>query len=245
MAVVASAGTVNTGAIDPIGEIAAICAKQQVWLHVDGAYGGPAALLLPELESVRKQLGQVDSLALDPHKWLYTPVDAGMVLFRDARAARETFSLVPAYLQSQPSPDEPVWFSEYGLEQTRPFRALKLWAQLRHLGLDGYRDLIGRDIEVARALRAALEAAPDFDVLAHGLSIVCFRHVPAGLEGSALDEHNRSLAAGLQSSGEAFIAPTTVGGATALRACIVNPHTTTSDALALLDLIREQARRTT
>jgi glutamate/tyrosine decarboxylase-like PLP-dependent enzyme len=165
-----------------------------------------------------------------------------MVLFRDSQVARDTFSLVPPYLQSQPSPDEPVWLPEYGLEQTRPFRALKLWAQLRYTGLAGYSDLIRRDIAVAEALRDAAEAAPDFEVLAHGLSIVCFRHTPSGLSGGSLDEHNRALAAGLQAGGKAFIAPTTVSGATVLRACIVNPRTTASNLVALLDIIRDQAR---
>jgi glutamate/tyrosine decarboxylase-like PLP-dependent enzyme len=245
VAVIASVGTVNTGAMDPVGEIASICEEHGTWLHVDGAYGGPAVLLLPELTDVRDQLSHVDSIALDPHKWLYTPVDVGVVMFRDAQIVRDTFSLVPPYLQTQPSPDEPVWLSEYGLEQTRPFRALKLWAQLRHIGLDGYRNLIGRDIEVARALRDALDAAPDFEVLAHGLSIVCFRHRPSDIPDSSLDEHHRRLAAGLQTGGEAFIAPTTVDSVTALRACVVNPHTTVTDAIALLDIIRVQARRPT
>lgn len=241
VAVVASVGTVNTGAVDPLEEIAEACAEHGAWLHVDGAYGGPAALLLPELDDVRRALSRADSLALDPHKWLYAPVDAGMVLFRDARAARETFSLVPPYLQAEPSPDEPVWLSEYGLEQTRPFRALKLWAQLCHLGAEGYRDLIRHDLAVARALRDAVESAGDMELLGHGLSVVCFRHVPPGLDAAGLDELQRRLAAEVQRGGEAFIAPTTVDGVVALRACVVNPLTTDADAVAVLDAIRRAA----
>lgn len=241
VAVVASVGTVNTGAIDPIGEIADVCAEHDVWLHVDGAYGGPAALFLDEYADVRADLARVDSLGLDPHKWLYVPVDAGLVLFRDATAARTAYSLVPPYLFTEPSPEEPVWFSEYGLEQTRPFRALKLWAQLRHLGADGYRELIGRDIAVAEALRHALEAADDFEVLASGLSVVCFRHLAPGLDDAGQDAHNRALATSLQLGGEVFLASTTVGERMALRACVVNPLTTTRDIPEILASIRRAA----
>ncbi|WP_182349406.1 pyridoxal phosphate-dependent decarboxylase family protein [Tomitella gaofuii] len=235
---VASVGTVNTGAVDPLGAITDVFAAHGVWLHVDGAYGGPAGLLLPELTEVREQLRRVDSLALDPHKWFYVPVAAGLVLLRDDANARDAFSLVPAYLQAEPSADEPVWFSEYGLEQTRAFRALKVWAQVRHIGFGGYRELITRDIAVAGVLRTLLEGADDMELLAHGLSIVCFRHRPHGMPPGELDEHNRRLAVELQRDGRAFIASTVVGGVTALRACIVNPYTTSADAAALLEAVR-------
>ena len=120
---------------------------------------------------------------MDAHKWLYAPVDAGLVLLRDGGAARDTFSLVPAYLRTdgdEDGPGGPVWFSEYGLEQTRPFRALKVWMQLRHLGRDGYRRLIAADLATAGELRRAVAASADFELLASGLSVVCFRHRPAG-----------------------------------------------------------------
>jgi glutamate/tyrosine decarboxylase-like PLP-dependent enzyme len=117
----ASVGTVNTGAIDPIDAIADVCAEHGVWLHVDGSYGGPAVLLLDRYASTGAALARVDSLALDPHKWLYTPVDAGLVLLRDRALARDAFSLVPPYLRTDGDPDGvngPVWFSEYGFDQT-------------------------------------------------------------------------------------------------------------------------------
>ena len=170
VAVVASVGTVNTGAIDPLAEIADVCSDHHVWLHVDGAYGAPAALLLDRFADVRAGLTRADSIALDPHKWLYTPVDAGLVLFRDGDSARSTFSLVPSYLAVDHTDDEPPWLAEFGSEQTRPFRALKLWMQLQYLGLDGYRDLISHDLATAETLRAAVAIADDFDLLAHGLS---------------------------------------------------------------------------
>jgi aromatic-L-amino-acid decarboxylase len=243
IAVVASAGTVNTGAVDPLPEIAAACAEHDVWLHVDGAYGAPAVLLLDAWEPVRAGLARADSIALDPHKWLYAPVDAGLVLFRDEAIARDTFSLVPPYLRTGGDADEPVWFSEYGLEQTRPFRALKVWMQLRHLGRDGYRRLIARDIAVADALRDELGRAADFEVLGHGLSVVCFRHLGPARDEAGLDAHNEALLHALQAAGRAFLAGTRVDGRLALRACIVNPATTTADTRAIIAEIRRCAPR--
>ena len=182
VAVVATTGTVNTGAVDPVRDIAAVSARHGLWLHVDGAYGGPAILLLPGYAATRAALASADSIAVDAHKWLYAPVDAGLLLVRDGAAARDTFSLVPPYLRTdgdEDGPGGPPWFAEYGLEQTRPFRALKVWFQLRHLGRSGYRQLISHDIALAARLRRALARSADFEVLASGLSVVCFRHRPA------------------------------------------------------------------
>ncbi|MDT5193374.1 MAG: aromatic-L-amino-acid/L-tryptophan decarboxylase [Mycobacterium sp.] len=241
VAVVASAGTVNTGAVDPIAELADTCRRHRLWLHVDAAYGGPAVLLLDEWNDTRGALSLADSVALDPHKWLYAPVDAGLVLFRDTNPVRDTFSLVPDYLRTAGDDTEPVWFAEYGLEQTRPFRALKLWLALRHLGRRGVRHLIARDIAVATALRDAVDRAPDFELLAHGLSVVCFRHVPPWVTPETVDAHNDTTLARLQSRGVAFIAGTRVNGKAAFRACIVNPATTTEHVRALVDEIRSCA----
>jgi aromatic-L-amino-acid decarboxylase len=238
IAVVASAGTVNTGAVDPIAEIADVCDRHNLWLHVDGAYGGAAVLLLDGWESARSGLARADSVALDPHKWLYVPVDAGLILLRSEAIARDTFSLVPPYLRITGGVDEPVWFSEYGLEQTRPFRALKVWMQLTHLGKDGYRQLLSRDIAVARALSRQVGDSPDLEVLASGLSVVCFRHCPADLPDDCLDAHNEALLHRLQVRGKAFLAGTLVDGRFALRACVVSPHTTTRDTAAILAEVR-------
>ena len=245
VAVVASTGTVNTGAVDPVGDIAAVCARHGLWLHVDGAYGGPAVLLLPGYAAVRAALASADSIALDAHKWLYTPVDAGLLLVRDGAAARDTFSLVPPYLRTEgdaDGPGGPPWFAEYGLEQTRPFRALKVWFQLRHLGRAGYRQLISRDIAMAARLRRALARSADFEVLASGLSVVCFRHRPAGLADAELDAHNQAALRAVQLGGRAFLAGTQVDGRFAFRACIVNPGMTGAGIDALLADIRARAR---
>jgi aromatic-L-amino-acid decarboxylase len=246
VAVVATAGTVNTGAVDPLAEIAAVCARHRVWLHVDAAYGGPAVLLLPGLATARRGLAAADSLGLDAHKWLYVPVDAGLVLIRDGAAARDTFSLVPPYLRTdgdEDGPGGPPWFAEYGLEQTRPFRALKVWFQLRHLGRAGYRELISRDLALATRLRRALARSADFEVLGRGLSVVCFRHRPPGLDPGRLDAHNQALLRAVQLGGQAFLAGTRVDGAFALRACLVNPGMTGADVAAIIAELRGQGRR--
>jgi aromatic-L-amino-acid/L-tryptophan decarboxylase len=239
IAVMASAGTVNTGAVDPLDAIADICAEHEVWLHVDGSYGGPAVLLLDQYAQTRAALSRVDSLAMDPHKWLYAPVDAGLVLIRDQRAARDAFSLVPPYLRTDDDPDGvggPRWFSEYGFDQTRPFRALKVWLLLKHLGVAGYRELIAHDIAVADRLVAGVVDAPDLELLAHGLSVVCFRCRPVDWPGDAqaLDALNRQVLSALQLGGRAFLAATTVNGVFALRACVVNPGSSAADADAVL-----------
>jgi aromatic-L-amino-acid decarboxylase len=246
VAVVATVGSVSTGAIDPVGEIADVCAAHRVWLHLDGAYGGPPVLLLDQFAGLRQAVARADSLALDPHKWLYVPVDAGLLLVADGQAARDTFSLVPPYLRTDGDENGvtgPPWFSEYGLEQTRPFRALKVWASLKYFGLDGYRALIAHDLEMAAELARRVEAASGLEMLTAGLSICCFRARAAGLTGPQTDELNRAVLAELQLGGSVFVTGTTVGGVFALRACIVNPGTGPGDVTAAVELITETATR--
>ncbi|MCA1585989.1 MAG: aminotransferase class I/II-fold pyridoxal phosphate-dependent enzyme [Acidobacteria bacterium] len=149
VAVIASAGTVNTGAVDPLREIAEVCREHNVWLHVDGAYGAPA-ILSEQYETALAPIAFADSAALDPHKWLCVPVEAGLVLIRHPDAQRAAFSLVPPYLRTDGSltgVGGPPWFSEYGFQQTRGFRALKVWMSLLHHGLAGYRDAINRTLD--------------------------------------------------------------------------------------------------
>ena len=246
VAVVASAGTVNTGALDPLGALADVCARRDVWLHVDGAYGAPALLVEGCAEELRA-LGRADSVAVDPHKWLYVPVDAGVVLIRDAAAMRDAFSLVPPYLRSdgdERGVQGPPWLSEFGMEQTRPFRALKVWMALRHLGVSGYRSLVGRDLELARRLADRVRAAPDLVLWEpQGLSIVCFRYDAGGAGGEALDELNRAVLRDVQLGGAAFLSSTVMAGRFWLRACIVNPRARAEDMDALVELVRGTARR--
>jgi aromatic-L-amino-acid/L-tryptophan decarboxylase len=241
VAVVASAGTVNTGAIDPLPAISEVCAEYGVWLHVDAAYGGPAVLLLDAYREVLDGLGRADSIAIDPHKWLYVPVDAGLVLLREPGHARDAFSLVPPYLRIEGG--EAPWFSEYGFEQTRPFRALKIWMAMQHIGLDGYRELISHDLDLADYLRGQVAVAPDLELLAGGLSVACFRYLPRRRDASSVDELNRRLVRAVQAAGRVFLAGTTVRGASALRACVVNPGACQADIDVLLTEVREHGAR--
>lgn len=237
MAVAASAGTVSTGAIDPLDAIADICRDRGVWMHVDGAYGAPAILS----DRYREQLlplARADSVALDPHKWLSVPVEAGLVVVRDATAMRRTFSLVPAYIRTSPEVAGPPWFSEFGVQQSRGFRALKVWMSLMHHGLDGYARSISRDIALAERLAAQVEASSDFELLGHGLSIVCFRYTATPAD---LDEFNQTLMTAVQLGGQAFLTGARVDGRFALRACFVNPRTRAEHVAGLLDLVRSAA----
>ncbi len=248
MAVIASAGTVNTGAIDPLDAIADVCAKHHVWLHIDGGYGAPA-ILSDEYRPALAAIGRADSVGVDAHKWLYVPVDAGMVLIRDATLMRDTFSLVPPYLRSDDDRhgvQGPPWLSEYGSEQTRPFRALKVWMALRYFGTSGYASLIAHDIAMARRLADHVRATPDFELWEpQGLSMVCFRAVPAALRGDdvATDAFNQRVLASLQLGGEAFLSSTVLRGRTWLRSCIVNPGTMPDDIDAVFAAVQRSLAR--
>jgi len=247
VAVIASAGTVNTGAIDPLDAIADVCARHRVWMHVDGGYGAPA-ILTTDYRAQLAAIARADSVGIDAHKWMYVPVDAGIVLIRDAKLMRDTFSLVPPYLRSDDDRhgvQGPPWLSEYGSEQTRPFRALKVWMALRYFGTSGYARLIAHDIAMARRLAARVRITPEFELREpQGLSIVCFRAVPASLHGDAkaIDALNQRVLATLQLGGRAFLSSTVLGERTWLRACIVNPGTTADDVDAVLDAVLDTVR---
>jgi glutamate/tyrosine decarboxylase-like PLP-dependent enzyme len=233
IAVSASMGTTNTGAVDDLEAIADICSRQGVWFHVDAAYGGPA-VLLPEYAAAARGVARADSVALDPHKWMFVPVEAGFVAVRDADAMRSTFSLVPPYIRSAGSPTGVYglpWFSEYGFQQTRGFRALKVWMTVKHAGLDGIRGVIAENIALARYLADRVRATPELELAATpGLSVVCFCH-----RGGA--DLNRALLERLQLSGEAFLTSTELDGRFVLRACIVNYGSTRSDVDRMIETV--------
>lgn len=234
--VTASAGTVNTGAVDPFDEIADVAADHGMWFHIDGAYGA-LGVLADNAAASYAGIARADSLVLDPHKWLGVPVDCGCVLWRDSALTRATFSLVPAYLRDE-NEGGLGWFSEYGPEQTRPFRALRVWATMSHLGRDGVIRLIDTTVQLAHTLAAMINAADDFELLAPvGTSIVAFRYRHAS-HGERLDELNRQIPAAVQHRGRVFLTGTQLAGAEALRACVLNPATTKDDLVLLLDEIR-------
>ena len=248
--VAASAGTVGTGAIDPLDRIADLCASERLWLHVDGAYGAVGAAL-PSHRARYAGLERADSVVLDPHKWLSVPVECGAVLVRDGRLLREAFSLVPDYLRTEADRGFGglPWYSEYGIQQTRGFRALKLWMTLQHLGRDGVRELVARHLSLARHLAELVDAAPDLERLGHvELSIVCFRYVPPslkGADGAALDALNKRVMEEVQASGAAFLTQTTLGGRFVLRACVLHYATTESDLATLVGVVRSTGARLT
>ncbi len=240
VAVAASAGTVNTGAVDPLVEIADLCAEEGLWFHVDGAYGA-VGILAEQSGGLYTGIERADSLALDPHKWMYVPVECGCVLVRDAQAMRDTFSLVPTYLR-----DDRVlpWFAEFGPQQTRGFRALKLWMTIQQIGIAGYRELINHDIVMAQYLQHCIRQRDDFELIAAGpLSITCFRYRPTGVQPDTLDDLNRRLLEIVQQEGQVFLTSTTLKDQIVLRACIVNFRTTESDLDFLLDTLAEAGQR--
>ena len=238
IAVVATAGQVNTGAIDPLDDIADVCARHDVWLHIDAAYGGPA-ILCDEYRAQLAPIARADSVALDPHKWMFVPVEAGFVLVRDGEAMRAAYSLVPPYIRTQGSSNAVMglpWFSEYGFQQSRAFRALKVWMTMKQFGLAGHRAAIAENVALARYLADRIRETPDLELVAYGLSIVCFRYVVSDV--SDTDVVNRRLLERLQLGGEAFLTSTELAGRFVLRACIVNYHSTRADVDRMLDAVR-------
>ncbi len=242
--VVGTAGSVSTGAIDPLREIAAFCREENLWFHVDGAYGAPAASL-PEASPDLKALAFADSVAIDPHKWLYSPLEAGCALVRDAELLRDTFSFHPPYYPApEPlTPDAPIYYHEFGPQNSRGFRALKVWLGLRQAGRTGCVQMIRDDIALARHMYQLADAHAELQAFSNSLSITTFRYVPPGLKpGEADDETridrlNRELLERLQEGGEVFVSNAVLKGRFALRACIVNFRTQLADVDALIETV--------
>ncbi len=229
---VATAGTTLTGAIDPLGEISDVCEARGVWLHVDGAYGLPAASVRPELFN---GVERAQSVSVDAHKWLYLPKACGIVLVRRQEDLVASFAHEQGYLPHQMHELHAV---DITFEYSRPFRALKFWLAMRAHGAAAFRDAIERNLAEATLLHEAISAAPDFEALGEPkLSIVPFRHVPHGV--ADLNEHNQRLADALQADGRFWIASALIDDEVWLRPCFVNFRTTEEDVLALVDVARE------
>jgi glutamate/tyrosine decarboxylase-like PLP-dependent enzyme len=231
---VGSAGTVNTGAIDPLDDLAGVAAAEDLWFHVDGAYGA-LGVLDPALAPRYRGMERADSLALDPHKWLGVPVDSGCALVRRPDDLRDAFSLIPPYLRQGASAAVGT-FAEYGLEQTRPFRALKTWATIAARGRDGIVDQVVRATALARHLAALVEREPSLELAAAPeTSIVAFRARPPGLPPERLEAINRALPEVVQLRGRAFVTGTVYEGLETMRACILHPGTTEDDLAILVE----------
>ncbi len=237
IAIVACAGTVATGAVDPIDRLADIAAAERLWLHVDGAYGALAAMAEPVLIG---PLHRADSLSLDPHKWLYQSVDCGCLLFREPEAARRAFSHTGDYTRSfTDDAVEGFAFFDESLELSRRFRALRLWTSIQYHGLAAFRAAIRRDLEHARRLADLVRAHPALELVAPvELSAVCFRHRFR----EDADRRNADLLRAIDARGRVYLSNATIHGAFALRACFVNHRTTEADVRAIVEEVEAAAR---
>lgn len=239
--VVGTAGSVSTGAVDPLREIARVCREEGLWFHVDGAYGGFAAAL-PDAPPDFEAIAEADSVAVDPHKWLYSPLEAGCALVRDRDALRDAFSHHPRYYHFE---SETINYVDYGLQNSRGFRALKVWLGLRQVGRAGYVRMIGEDIRLAERLHRRAADHPELQALTLGLSIATFRYVPPRMRErigdddveAYLSELNERLLDRIQRSGEAFVSNAVLGERYVLRACIVNFNTAEADVDALPGIV--------
>ena len=242
--VIGTAGSVSTGAIDNLPEIAKICRAEDLWFHVDGAYGGFAAML-PDASPNLRALSEADSVVVDPHKWLYAPLEAGCALVRDPEKLREAFAYHPPYYHFGV---EAINYLDYGPQNSRGFRALKVWLALQHIGRKGYEQLLSDDIRLAKALYEVVAKHPELEAFTHSLSITTFRYVPSDLQSGDekiqeyLNQLNTELLTRLQNSGEAYISNAVIGGKFCLRACIVNFRTSIADIEALPEIVSRIGR---
>ncbi len=239
---IANAGTVATGAVDPIGEMAAIAREYNLWLHVDGAYGGFSALA-PSAKPNFRDIAAADSVALDPHKWLYSSLGCGCVLYRDAPAARAAFCHDAEYTRVVGwRHDEAFAFWDYGPELSRRFRALAVWMLIKYAGAEALGSAVERNIACAKHMECLVRASADFEMLAPvELSIFCFRYRPAGFHGD-LDWLNERILFELQRRGSSYLSNARLRGRFALRGCVLNYRTTEGDMETLLEDVRAAAR---
>jgi glutamate/tyrosine decarboxylase-like PLP-dependent enzyme len=243
--VVGTGGSVSVGVVDDLPAIAALCREYDLWFHVDGAYGGFAASQFysenganvpPEL----KALNEADSIAIDPHKWLYVPLEAGCTLVRDAKKLRAAFEYHPAYYLFG---EEAINYFDYGLQNSRGFRALKVWLALKQVGRQGYVKMIGDDIRLSEDMYKLVSETDELEAFTQNLSIATFRFVPMGLKTGIekTDEYlnllNREIVGRLQREGEIFVSNAVINDMFLLRACIVNFRTTLDDIKAMIEVV--------
>jgi aromatic-L-amino-acid decarboxylase len=226
IAVVATVGSTSTTSVDPVREIAAICEERRLWLHVDAAYAGVAAMV-PGYEHLFQGAERADSLVVNPHKWLFTPFDCSVLYCRHMELLRSAFSLVPDYLQTS-DPSGIRNLMDTGIQLGRRFRALKLWMVMRHFGADGLRERIAEHMRLARQFADRVDASPDFELLAPvPFSVVCFRAVPSSItEEKEIDAINETLLERVNAGGEVFLSHTRLNGRFVIRLAIGNLHTT-------------------
>jgi len=245
--IVANAGTVSTGAIDPLADMTTIAREQNLWLHIDGAYGALAAAL-PSAPPDLRALADADSVAVDPHKWLYAPLEAGCALVRREQSLLDTFSHRPPYYRFEGKDEPETNYYEYGLQNSRGFRALKVWLAFQQVGRSGFVRMIADDVRLAEEIYREADAHPELEAATQSLSITTFRYVPPDLEPGAteveeyLNELNQKLLARLNASGETYLSNAVIEGRFLLRTCIVNFRTSWEDVEALAGIVVRHGR---
>jgi aromatic-L-amino-acid decarboxylase len=245
--VVATVGTTSTTSVDPVLEIAEVCEQYKLWLHVDAAYAGAAAIL-PEKRWALAGCERADSIVVNPHKWLFVPVDCSAFYCRHPSILRQAFSLVPEYLRT-PEGDRVCNFMDYGIQLGRRFRALKLWMVLRAFGSEGLRQHLRAHIALAERFQGWVKTSPNFELLAPApFSVVCFRSrprdLPAGPETEAyLNQLNERMLEAVNRTGEVFLSHTELNGRFTLRLAIGNLRTTEAHVRRAWELLQEHAER--
>ncbi len=247
--VIGNAGDVSTGVVDNLSEIAAICKAHNLWFHIDGAYGIPAAVI-PQYKNLFDGIQDADSIALDPHKWLYTPLEAGCTLVKNPQHLIDTYSAHPVYYNFDKSADEPAFnFYEYGFQNSRGFRALKVWMSLQQAGKNGYIKMLNEDIELSRLLFVEAQKHEELEAVTQNLSITTIRYVPLNyiqydkMDETYLNKLNEELLNELQQRGEVFLSNAVVADKYCLRACIVNFRTSKKDIHDVIEIIVREGRK--
>jgi aromatic-L-amino-acid/L-tryptophan decarboxylase len=243
--VIGTAGDVSTGVVDDLSAIATICKAYNLWFHIDGAYGIPAAAI-PEFRNLFNGLQEADSIALDPHKWLYAPLEAGCTLVKNPQHLIDTYSSHPTYYNFSAIDDEPsLNYYEYGLQNSRGFRALKVWMALQQIGKSGYIKLIGEDIALSEFFFERAGQRPELEAVTQNLSITTLRYVPVGYEQdeSYLNALNEKLLNVLQLGGEVFLSNAVVNEKYCLRGCIVNFRTSRKDIEEIVEIVVREGRK--
>jgi aromatic-L-amino-acid decarboxylase len=245
--VIGNAGDVSTGVVDNLSVIASICKANDLWFHVDGAYGIPAAVI-PEYKKLFDGILDADSIALDPHKWLYAPLEAGCTLIKNPQHLIDTYSSHPVYYNFSNTEDEPSTnFYEYGFQNSRGFRALKVWMALQQVGRSGYAELISKDIALSQLLFEEAKKNLELEAVTQNLSIATLRYLPHDSQGKKVNESylnslNEKLLNELQQEGEVFLSNAVIGDRYCLRACIVNFRTTEKDIKEIIQIIVRKGR---
>lgn len=244
--VIGTSGDVSTGVVDNLKGISTICKAYDLWFHIDGAYGVPAAVI-PKLKTLFEGITEADSIALDPHKWLYNPLEAGCTLVKNPQHLIDTYSSHPEYYNFTNNEEEFAQnYYEYGLQNSRGFRALKVWLTLQQVGRSGYEKMINEDIELSKYLFELAEKHPELEAVSNNLSITTFRYVPLDCkkDNDYLNKLNEEILNELQTGGKLFLSNAVVNEMYCLRACFVNFRTTQKDIREIIEIIIRVGRKT-